>query len=88
MLLHNDISTMGKTFLHIICYTFCIFFSIYQGLSPGGAQGFGYTMEDLPPFNHYPRGELPTPEVAAQILQNHSTLMQQLEIENSYVRVS
>ena len=35
----------------------------------------------------YPMRELPTPEDCASILQNQTSLMQQLEIENKYITV-
>lgn len=38
-------------------------------------------------YTQYPRGELPTVEDTAQILQNQKGFMQQLQIENKYVKV-
>ena len=44
----------------------------------GDNQMFGYG---------FPARDLPSPEDCANLLQTHSALMQQLEIENKYLRV-
>ena len=58
-----------------------------------GAPDMGYgqpmQMPDNRAFGYgFPVRDLPTPEDCANLLQNQVSLMQQLEIENKYIRVS
>lgn len=51
---------------------------IYTTAPPADSPAFGFG---------FPTRDLPTPEDCANILQSQASLMQQLEIENKYVRV-